>query len=84
MFKVEKGIEVSTQVRRSEYLEFLKGLKQGDSFAQTEKGEKVEEGQVASLRRAAKELGVKIVTRKQPDGGFRVWHCGKATAKKGK
>lgn len=73
MFKVESGVEVSTKVRRSKYLEFLQGLKVGQSFAQTEHGAPVSAAHVASLRIAAKELGIKLVTRKQENGGFRVW-----------
>jgi hypothetical protein len=83
MFKVDSGIEIATSVRRSKYLEFLQGLKAGQSFAKTEDGEPVTDTHIASLRNAAKELGIKLVTRKQEDGGFRVWRQDGRSAKRG-
>jgi len=72
MFKVEKGVMVTSK-RRSEYGMFLQTLKSGDSFSKTEDGKPVTNTHVASLRVAARNLGIKLVTRVQEDGNFRVW-----------
>jgi hypothetical protein len=80
MFKVEKGVSVTSK-RRSEYGLFLQDLKPGDSFSKTEDGKPVTETHVASLRVAARNLGIKLVTRVQDDGNFRVWVEGNAKNK---
>ena len=73
MFKVESNVPVAPHAKRSEYVEFLKELKPGQSFAKTSEGKPVTETHVASLRIAARKLGLGLVTRKQESGGFRVW-----------
>jgi hypothetical protein len=85
MFKIESGVPVQTAVKRSAYAEFLGKMKVGQSCAKTEDGKPITEKHVASLRIAAKAMGRGIITRKQPEGGWRVWCVeAKAKAKNGK
>lgn len=66
--KIEKGFEPTIQTGRGVgYTTTLKQMKKGDSFVVPT----FENSN--SVRSSANYLGFKIITRKQPDGTFRIW-----------
>lgn len=66
MFKIEKGVPlpVCTGKYRGTTAT-IRALEIGDSF--------VFAGEGKNIRQTAKNVGVKISQRRQPDGTFRVW-----------
>lgn len=65
---IEKGIPVPT-TNYGKNREILKKLEVGDSIYFAEDGARVTNG----YYNVAKRLGIKIVVRKQSDGGCRLW-----------
>lgn len=67
-YKIEKNVPVPPQKRRGEKLELIKNASNGDSLVVETRGD------VTMFHQLAKKIyGCKIVTRKVPEGGFRVW-----------
>lgn len=56
---IEKGIPIPRSLSQA-----LREMQVGDSFVIAEK---------SNLHTLSKRVGINIVTRKQPDGTFRVW-----------
>lgn len=68
-FEIEDGIEIPERTfpkRDSKWEKLLSEMKKGQSR------KLASSGQVASIRSKAKDMGIKIVVRKLPDG-YRVW-----------
>lgn len=66
--KIEKNIPIPNICIKSGMAEALRSCEVGDSFVIPDSPSK---GTNASI--AAARLGMKVATRKQPDGSFRIW-----------
>lgn len=67
-FDIQSGVPIPprTVTRSSAVRDALGKMFSGDSV-------KVTKNQAAQFRNHAKKAGVKIATRREPDGSFRVW-----------
>jgi hypothetical protein len=72
MYEIEKGVEMPS-LERAGYKYPLRGLEVGDSFV-VPKDKLPKSGSISGcLTPQSQRLGIKIITRKQPDGSYRVW-----------